>query len=193
MEGIPDFDPLGLDTPPEDLGALQRLVRLASMFGFCSVVEVGSWVGRTALAMLKTEGVHARIYCVDTFQGTKNDKTGVIAEVVQRNRGQDEVFRTFCHNIGNHLHTNITPCVGPSQLWAEVWRGEVDMVFIDADHSAAAVKADIQAWMRHVRPGGIICGHDYNVDGFPGVKQAVDELLGSKVNVDHTVWWAVNG
>jgi hypothetical protein len=36
-----------------------------------------------------------------------------------------------------------------------------DLVYIDADHSYEAAKADIAAWWPKVRVGGIICGHDY--------------------------------
>lgn len=54
--------------------------------------------------------------------------------------------------------------------------GSVDVVYIDADHSYEAVAADIDAWLPKIRPGGFIAGHDYH-DGFPGVKQAVDERL----------------
>jgi hypothetical protein len=37
----------------------------------------------------------------------------------------------------------------------------VDWVWIDANHSAAAVAADIAAWAPKIRPGGWIGGHDY--------------------------------
>ncbi len=55
--------------------------------------------------------------------------------------------------------------------------GELDFVFIDADHSAAAVAKDLRLWARKVRRGGLICGHDYKHEGFPqwGVARAVDE------------------
>ena len=36
----------------------------------------------------------------------------------------------------------------------------LDFVFIDADHSYEAAKADIAAWRSKVKPGGILCGHD---------------------------------
>ena len=56
--------------------------------------------------------------------------------------------------------------------------GSLDFVFLDADHTYEAVKADIAAWVHKVKPGGLLCGHDYENDDFPawGVKQAVDEI-----------------
>jgi hypothetical protein len=58
--------------------------------------------------------------------------------------------------------------------------GSLDFVFIDADHSYAGCKADIQAWLPKIKPGGFIAGHDYDHPDFPdfGVKRAVDEIFG---------------
>jgi hypothetical protein len=54
----------------------------------------------------------------------------------------------------------------------------LDFVFIDADHSYEGCKADIQAWRPKVRPGGLLCGHDYRHPTLhAGVTQAVDEYI----------------
>ncbi len=36
-----------------------------------------------------------------------------------------------------------------------------DFVYIDADHTEAAVYTDLCAWWSKVRPGGVLAGHDY--------------------------------
>ena len=54
----------------------------------------------------------------------------------------------------------------------------LDCVFIDADHSYAAVARDIDAWLPKVRAGGIIAGHDF-CSTFPGVIEAVTERFDS--------------
>lgn len=41
-----------------------------------------------------------------------------------------------------------------------------DFVYLDADHSYEAVKADIAAWWPAVRGGGVLAGHDYIADGY---------------------------
>lgn len=39
--------------------------------------------------------------------------------------------------------------------------GSLDFVYIDADHTYAAVVNDINEWTKKVRVGGIVAGHDY--------------------------------
>lgn len=68
----------------------------------------------------------------------------------------------------------------------------LDFVFIDGDHSYAAVLQDVANYYDKVRSGGIISGDDYI---FAEVGKAVDEFFGQKglqVNQDETqkrFWW----
>lgn len=67
----------------------------------------------------------------------------------------------------------------------------IDLVFIDGNHDYDFVKEDIELWLPKIRRGGILAGHDYHLTGerFPGVKRAVDELLGSNISVgEDSVW-----
>jgi hypothetical protein len=68
--------------------------------------------------------------------------------------------------------------------------GSLDFVFIDADHTYAGCKADIEAWRPKIKKGGFISGHDYENPDFPawGVKQAVTELLGVPELGDNFTW-----
>ena len=60
-------------------------------------------------------------------------------------------------------------------------RGELDFVFIDANHLYEHVCADIHAWWPKIRSGGLLMGHDYGVyrdaTGQWGVSRAVDEFV----------------
>lgn len=62
---------------------------------------------------------------------------------------------------------------------AQVPDASLDFVFIDADHSKAAVEEDVRCWRPKVRAGGWLGGHDYSRK-FPGVIAAVDGLFGTK-------------
>lgn len=160
---------LGIDMPGEDVWILQELAASLSHQASTAIVEIGSWTGRTALTMLDA-CPRAKVYCVDHWQGTIGDDSGDIASRLSG----DAVFSAFTNNVRQHLLTGIIPCRGTSEQWAAVWPFQADMIFIDADHSYEACRQDIRQWMPHVRPGGILAGHDYNI--FPGVNQAVNEL-----------------
>ena len=73
---------------------------------------------------------------------------------------------------------------GDSEEVANSFENEsLDFVFIDAEHAYENIKKDILVWMPKVKNGGILAGHDYPLDSippFPGVKLAVDEILGEK-------------
>lgn len=79
--------------------------------------------------------------------------------------------------------------------------GMLDFAFIDADHSLAAVRADIAAWWPKIKKGGILSGHDYLTEDESlqfhccfGVIEAVDEFVARegltlKVDPKSSVWW----
>ena len=64
-----------------------------------------------------------------------------------------------------------------------------DFVFIDATHSYECVKQDIIDWGPKVKSGGFLCGHDYGVPRFAGVEQAVDEMIGDRVELGDDFTW----
>lgn len=68
--------------------------------------------------------------------------------------------------------------------------GSLDLVFIDGSHLEPDVRDDITAWRPKVRPGGLLSGHDYGWSDHPGVKAAVDALLGVVCHQE-SVWWKV--
>lgn len=68
-----------------------------------------------------------------------------------------------------------------------------DLVFIDADHTEAAVRRDLAAWVPKVKPGGLISGHDYGSRRYPGVTVAVNDFFRGSPHPlrleANKVWW----
>lgn len=173
------FDRLGHTTPDRDLAALSSLVK--SLPGVVVCVEVGVWVGQSTRAMLDAGA--GRVYAIDHWQGNPGDQLG---SLVQQHGGK-KAFETFAANMGGDFLRKVIPLIGDSRTWALMWPFPVDLIYIDADHRYEAVKEDIWRWAPHVRPGGILCGHDYGI--FDGVEQAVHEIFEpEELTVQGNVW-----
>ena len=137
--------------------------------GPLSGVEVGSWRGESA-AIFAESGKFNRLACVDPWEGVPTVEAAF-----------DEVAARF---------PIISKRKMVSMQAARLMREPVDFVYIDARHGYQHVKADIEAWLPRVRPGGIIAGHDYEWR-HRGVVQAVYETLGIPVHVFRDSSWLV--
>jgi hypothetical protein len=130
-----------------------------------SIVEVGSLHGRSAFAL--ASGCPGPVYCIDPW----NDEGG-------------HCLPSFMGSVGD-VFPNVVPCKGYSPMViAQYEIPDVDMVFIDGNHDAAQVRADIAAWLPKTRK--LICGHDYSLlpagqAGYPDVRLVVDEVFGPYV------------
>lgn len=58
----------------------------------------------------------------------------------------------------------------------EGWDKEIDVLFIDGDHSYEGCKGDIDAWAPFVKDKGVILFHDAD-EGGPGVLRAITEYI----------------
>ena len=73
-------------------------------------------------------------------------------------------------------------------------KSDLDLIFIDAGHDYESVTEDIMSWFPHLSENGVMIGHDYYADVWPGVVQAVDEFFGNTVVrvFEGTSLWMVN-
>jgi hypothetical protein len=55
-----------------------------------------------------------------------------------------------------------------------------DVIYIDGLHTYDAVTQDLNLSLTKLKPGGFLCGHDYN-DNWLGVKHGVNDFLNSHV------------
>lgn len=64
---------------------------------------------------------------------------------------------------------------GNSQVIAEKFPKEIDVLFIDGDHSYEGCKADIDSWYPYMKKGGVMLFHDADSTS-PGVVKALEEF-----------------
>lgn len=153
----------------------EELACLTGLAAACdSVTEIGSWKGRSTFALLSA--CKGPVYAVDHWKGSKDEVYGPHAEAVT-----GDVFNQFMQNVGHFPNLKVRQ---KSSLDAIPLVPNCDLVFIDGSHDYDSVAADIKAWRPKARK--ILCGHDYN---WPGVKQAVDELVG-EVRTVGSIWIA---
>jgi predicted O-methyltransferase YrrM len=158
-----------------------------------SYLEIGSWMGLSAVIVskeLKRLGnVTAKVYCVDTWKGSEEHQE---LDVIKN----DELFDRFKSNIERSgMADMIISIRKPSVQVAQEWAGSLlDQIFIDGDHTFDGCANDIRAWIKWLRPGGDIYGHDAT-DGSPVMRaaKAVAEELGKSVvffdpPIAHYVW-----
>jgi hypothetical protein len=140
------------------------------------ILEVGSWLGKTAIAMADSSE-HSRVFCIDTWAGTESDCTGPAAENAG---GADMVYEKFLSNCGNRIDNTIFPFRRTSAEAAKMHWEPFDIIFIDGDHEYEGVKADILDWWPHLADDGVMIGHDFHVHQYDGVVQAVEEIFGAE-------------
>ena len=126
------------------------------------LIEVGTWCGDTARIM----AAHgALVLCVDRFDGRAMGTPGV-------------TFPRWLENVAGA--GRIVGVVGDSWDVPALFldKGFADLVFIDADHSHAAVLRDIKAWRLVVKSGGWMAGDDWNLES---VRAAVSEAFNGRL------------
>ena len=95
-------------------------------------------------------------------------------EMDRRHRSVEERFAGEIWAGRLEVHRGTSQEVG--ERFAE---DSLDWVYIDGNHTYEFVKADLETFLRIVRPGGLLTGDDYTEGRWwkGGVKKAVDEFV----------------
>lgn len=141
------------------------------------VIELGSWCGRSSLAMASARC----LVCVDSWKGSPGEQCE--KDVVE---GRVDPWKEWRDALVNWPGHNCNVIAERGDLrdgefhWKllDAYKESADLVFIDASHDEDSVRKDIDFAYRLLKPGGVLCGHDYgDWTGWPGVKAAVDALV----------------
>lgn len=141
-------------------------------------VEVGVYTGELSKRLLTRQDLI--LYMVDSWvehdkdcEYAKSDYHGKLSQAKQ-----DELYEKSLRAVS--FAGERAKIIRKSSLEAakDFEDGSLDFVFIDADHTYDATKADIAAWGPKVKKGGLLCGHDYENYSHPewGVTKAVNEI-----------------
>lgn len=152
----------------------QDLARLCADMGFQTGAEIGVWAGVFSSELCQAiPGL--RLTCVDPWRayGDYREKKNDQARL-------DAAYETTVKTLAPYACSilRMTSTEAATQIPDE----SLEFVYIDGNHAAEYVTADLQAWTPKVKRGGIVAGHDYferPSKGWIHVKQAVDDFAAS--------------
>lgn len=151
---------------------------LAAVDGARRVVEIGVYEGASALALQRTLGARGELHLIDPF--------GRHPDALPGGWGASErATRRLIARAGRRLGERAPAVYWHVALSHEVaarWGGEVDLVFIDGDHSETGCERDWICWSPFVGVGGRVVFHDARADrpdgrGLPGPTAVVARHL----------------
>lgn len=141
--------------------------------------EIGVWRGNCAWNLIRrVPSLH--LYLVDSYE-EESLEDNFLTPGMSVTSAQEAFKGLFPYR--NRCRWLLMPSVEAAKLIPD---GSLDYAFIDADHRYPAIKKDIPAWVRKIRPGGFLAGDDIN---WEGVKKAVGEEFGKEYNRKSRVWW----
>lgn len=153
---------------------------LSRLDGAAKGVEIGVFAGDMSVALLRgNPDLH--LIMVDSWEGSgaayDGDSGDWHAELTQDS--QDAFMQKAIDRVAFASDRARIVRSRSAEAAQTIPDQSCDFVFIDADHSYLGCLADIEAWAPKVKPGGWLCGHDYENTNFPkfGVTQAVTEYL----------------
>jgi hypothetical protein len=144
---------------------IEWIIRFADIPG--PVVEIGTSLGYSAQALCEgviKSGKPKKVYTVDNYGWNP--------------MGMPRFRHKMHTDLNLRLASRLTDLVivdSTAEKFYQTFDQRPSIAFIDADHSYASVKKDLQYFKQIGTP--VIIGHDYN---FPDVAKAVHEVLGEQ-------------
>jgi MMP 1-O-methyltransferase len=135
--------------------------------GSGAVVEIGSWKGRSTVALalgLKAGNRKEKVYAIDWHRGSKEN-------------GTVNTLPEFKKNIKSSGGSEyVKPMIMKSEDAAKLWSRKpkpIRLLWVDGSHEYEDVKKDFDLWSPFLESGGIIAFHDTFY--WPGPKKVVHD------------------
>ena len=151
-------------------------------------VEIGAWKGQSTSYMaveIINSGKQIKFDCIDTWDGSPGEDIHDKDPSVINGTLYDE-FLTNMKPVEGYYTPIRMDSVKAAELYTDA---SLDFVFIDGDHFYEGIRADINAWLPKIKPGGFIGGDDYgHITGSEGVQRAVHEVFGQDILRNGVSW-----
>lgn len=148
-----------------------------------AIVELGSYRGKSTCYLATGAALdnHAPVYAVDAWSEEVSAWRYAVLSTLP-----SPVFEDFTSQLDKAgVREGVRIIRSLTTLAAELYDGPpVGLLYIDGDHSRAAVLADFRAWRHHLAPNAVVIFDDFGVTKNPGVSLGVGDLEASGELVD---------
>ena len=162
---------------PGHLG--ENEARFLSLVAACApatgaIVEIGSFKGRSTVMLAKV----ASHYSLGPIVSIDPHNSPELFDL--KANPQASSYTDFLHSLASagvtdhvEVHVSCSAAVAPS------WTRPIRFLWIDGDHSYEGAKTDLDGFLPHLVPGGIVAFHDA-LNAFPGpIRVFTEEVLRS--------------
>lgn len=164
-------------------------------YGRDVVVEFGCYLGKSTSVLCNAAS--KLVITVDNWMGTPDAIASGYYSRLTSPALREGVIAQAQENLRYWLTTGRLRMIKastkgcPSLIKDVLGDTPIDMVFIDADHEYFAVCRDIVLAQQMLRPGGLLCGHDYKPTENADVVRAVNRMLPHRIVAPKTSIWYV--
>ena len=149
---------------PAEVFLLQSLAQALPENAVMVCIGAGAGTGSLALAEIHPQAI---LYTIDISEGGpnggfENEKNAFRAAEIEK------LLPFQVLGDSGKIHKD----------WKKISKNKkIDLLFIDGDHAASALQADIDGWCKYVCPGGYVLFHDYNSVSWSDVTRVVDKNM----------------
>ena len=124
-----------------------------------TVVEIGSWKGKSTFCLAKGLRKGGRVIAIDTFDASGEKSS---SKLYSQLKGTASLFQQFQDNMVRlKISNRIRALKGPSsEFIGQI--SKIDLLFIDGDHSVRGCDSDFLNYSPFIVPGGYLALHDFD-------------------------------
>ena len=147
---------------------------------FKVAAEVGVYQGAFSEYLLRHTGLD-KLYSIDSWMMRNSpvaikQATSCLAHYGERS----EIMHMLSEDAADHFDD-----------------GQLDFIYIDADHRARGFRRDLNAWFSKLRVGGVLAGHDYVNENKTDIIPVLGQFMADRPELIFTTeehlasWWFI--
>ena len=151
-----------------------------------TVVEVGSFAGRSAWAWAKSVHPSVTVICIDRWEPRAyNPNTARRQEMFGTGKEQVEcTIENFRKNVADCPNIRAVKARSPYFPAEAEIPDKVDCVFLDERHKNPDFHDNLHFWAKRLKPGALFCGDDFHGNA----KDVISEVLKMADEKKKLVW-----